>query len=228
MVGWLEVHVELPQYSEAFRENDITGRQLPHLAINADQILQNSLQITDSQHKRKIQLRAMDIILFGPPAARGRWKDYILKISILLALCLVIYAIRQRRLSKARMDFFIEDLRQKEEELAKLKSKFEANEKESADNNPSLTPLPSEGSSSKLQVRETADSSSLTPVPPATCSTCKQRELEERQGGLEERQEDEEEEEEEEVSREPLMMGPIRSNSSSGSEDNSPSVMSNK
>ena len=177
---WLEAYVELPQYSAAFRKNEITGRQLPYLAINSGQILQNNLMITDGQHKQKIQLRAMDIILFGPPIQRGHWKDYFLKFLVLLAVCGVIYAIRQRRISKSRMDSFMEVLRQKEEELRRLKSKFEAIEEESADG-PSLSPTP----------------------PP--CNN-----------------------QEEEVAEGPLMMAPIHSSSSSGSEENSPSVMSCK
>ncbi len=185
VVEWLEAYVELPQYSAAFRRNEITGRQLPHLAINAGQILQNSLMITDSQHKQKIQLRAMDIILFGPPIQRGHWKDYIWKLSLLWAVCGIIYVVRQRRISKSRMDSFMEDLRQKEGELRKLKSKFEAIERESTDD-PSLSHLP---------------------TPPCDNS---------------------QEQEDEELSVEPLMMVPIHSNSSSGSEDNSPSVMSCK
>ena len=190
VVEWLEIHVELPQYSSAFRKNEITGRQLPYVAINSGQILQNNLLITDSQHKQKIQLRAMDIILFGPPMQRGHWKDYIWKLSLLLALLGVIYAVRQRRISKSRMDSFMEDLRKKEEELRKLKSKFEAIE------------------------RESTDDSSLTPLPPAPCGSGGER--------------GEGQDEEEEVLREPLMMAPIHSSSSSGSEDNSPSVMSCK
>ena len=37
------------------------------IANNTGQVLQATLGITDSQHKQKIQLRAMDVVLFGPP-----------------------------------------------------------------------------------------------------------------------------------------------------------------
>lgn len=137
VLDWLEHYVELPEYVDTFKIHQITGRQLPHLAINSGQILQNTLSITDSQHKQKIQLRAMDVVLFGPPVQRGHWKDTILKISTVLIVCGTIYAFRQKRVSKLRMDSFMEDLRLKEEEVKRLKSKFEALEMESVDGPPS-------------------------------------------------------------------------------------------
>lgn len=133
VLQWLVHHVDLPEYSDAFLRNQITGRQLPYIAINSGQILQNTLSIMDGQHKQKIQLRAMDAILFGPPVMRGHWKDTILEISLFFFVCGTIYALWQRRISKTRMDSFIEDLRLKEEEITKLKSKFEAIERESTD-----------------------------------------------------------------------------------------------
>lgn len=131
VLTWLEDYVELPEYSSAFAENHITGRQLPHIAINAGQILQNTLSITDGQHKQKLQLRAMDVVLFGPPV-KAHWKDIILKVLVLLTVCGVICVLWQRRASKSRIDSFMEDLRQKEEEVKRLKAKFETLERESA------------------------------------------------------------------------------------------------
>lgn len=133
VLNWLEHYVELPQYSSVFIKNQITGRQLPHIAINSGQILQNPLLITDSKHRQKIQLRAMDVVLFGPPVQRGRWKDTILEISVVFVFCGVIYALWQRRRSKAYIDSFMEDLRLKEEEIRRLTSKFEAIEQELTD-----------------------------------------------------------------------------------------------
>lgn len=147
VLDWLENYVELPQYADVFRQQQITGRQLPSIAINSGQILQNVLSIMDSQHKQKIQLRAMDVVLFGPPAQRGHWKDVILKISVVLIVCGSIYAIRQKRVSKLRMDSFMEDLRLKEEEIRKLKSKFESLEQEAVDG----ASLSNEGSQEDIQ-----------------------------------------------------------------------------
>ena len=152
VLNWLEHYVELPEYSSAFREQQISGRQLPHIAINSGQILQNSLSITDSQHKQKIQLRAMDVILFGPPVQRGHWKDIILKISVLLIVCGTIYAFRQRRASQLRIDSFMEDLRLKEEEVKRLKSKFETLEREEAvDGSPTTSTISKQSSEEDMR-----------------------------------------------------------------------------
>lgn len=165
VLEWLENYVELPQYSSAFRENQITGRQLPYVAINSGLILQNSLLITDGRHKKKIQLRAMDIILFGPPVKHGHWKDTILKISAFLIICSTIYALRQRQVSKSRIDSFIEDLRLKEEEVKRLKSKFEAIERESTDG-PALTSSGSE----EEDIRERSPPLMMAPTPTSSGS----------------------------------------------------------
>ena len=37
------------------------------IAINSEGIMQFDLGISDSSHKKKLGLRAMDVILFGPP-----------------------------------------------------------------------------------------------------------------------------------------------------------------
>ena len=37
------------------------------IAINSEGIIQFDLGVSDSSHKRKLGLRAMDVILFGPP-----------------------------------------------------------------------------------------------------------------------------------------------------------------
>lgn len=135
VVDWLEHSVKLPQYSRNFVRQKITGRHLPYIAINSGQILQNSLRITDSQHKQKIQLRAMDVILFGPPMHyQGYiWKDIILVICMAWCFSGIVYAFRQRRLFQSRMDSFIADLRLKEEEVHRLKSRFEELDQEEED-----------------------------------------------------------------------------------------------
>ncbi|TMW41006.1 hypothetical protein DOY81_013913, partial [Sarcophaga bullata] len=47
----------------------------------------NVLGIKDPIHKQKIALKAMDVVLFGPPRETGtRWKDYILVTLLLSAI----------------------------------------------------------------------------------------------------------------------------------------------
>ena len=129
VIFWLKYHVHLPQYAEAFRRHKITGRLLPKVATNSGQILQTVLLIADSQHRQKIQLRAMDAILFGPPRTSGYWKDVIMALSILLCVSGMVYAVRQRCIAQSRIDSFLEDFRAKEEELKKLREKLEHQER---------------------------------------------------------------------------------------------------
>ena len=133
VIFWLKYHVHLPQYAESFRRHKITGRLLPKLATNSGQILQTALLIADSQHRQKIQLRAMDAVLFGPPRTSGYWKDVIMTLSILLCVSGVVYALRQRWIAQSRIDSFLEDFRAKEEELTKLREKLEHEERVMAD-----------------------------------------------------------------------------------------------
>lgn len=125
VVSWLENSVHLSQYSEMFLYHKITGRHLPQLAVNTNQILQNLLLVSNSKHKQKIQLRAMDVVLFGPPIGSGYWKDAVLVLSLALSVCGVVYALRQRYLAQSKIDSFLDDFRVQEAELSKLKSKLE-------------------------------------------------------------------------------------------------------
>lgn len=128
VIFWLSDHVHLPQYTETFRRHKITGRLLPKVATNSEQILQTVLLIVDSQHRQKIQLRAMDVILFGPPRSSGYWKDIIMTLSILLCMGGVAYALRQRWIAQSRIDSFLKDYLTKKEELMKLRAKLEREE----------------------------------------------------------------------------------------------------
>ncbi|KAF8790598.1 Stromal interaction molecule like protein [Argiope bruennichi] len=65
-IQWLVSYVDLPQYAGNFKENSIDGTSLPRLAVNNMHFLSN-LGIKDPIHKHKISLKAMDVVLFGPP-----------------------------------------------------------------------------------------------------------------------------------------------------------------
>lgn len=66
-VEWLSTSVELPQYVPTFMEHRVTGATLPRLAVGNFQFLSSILGIKDPIHKQKIALKAMDVVLFGPP-----------------------------------------------------------------------------------------------------------------------------------------------------------------
>ncbi|CAH1278347.1 unnamed protein product [Diabrotica balteata] len=71
---WLTTCVELPQYVPKFIEHRVTGANLPRLAVNNAAYL-TVLGIKDPIHKQKIALKAMDVVLFGPPKDVPHWKD---------------------------------------------------------------------------------------------------------------------------------------------------------
>lgn len=66
-IEWLTTSVELPQYVSTFVEHRVTGATLPRLAVGNFQYLSTVLGIKDPIHKQKIALKAMDVVLFGPP-----------------------------------------------------------------------------------------------------------------------------------------------------------------
>ncbi|CAG0882705.1 unnamed protein product, partial [Cyprideis torosa] len=67
-VDWLTAQVQLPQYAEIFRKEDINGRKIPKLASDQRYLI-DKLGIKDPIHRQKINLKAMDTVLFGPPRA---------------------------------------------------------------------------------------------------------------------------------------------------------------
>uniref|UniRef100_A0A5K4F914 SAM domain-containing protein n=2 Tax=Schistosoma mansoni TaxID=6183 RepID=A0A5K4F914_SCHMA len=64
---WLVNLVDLPQYADLFRQHNLDGRSLPRLAMQNMSYLVDVLGIQNPIHKKKLMLRALDIILFGPP-----------------------------------------------------------------------------------------------------------------------------------------------------------------
>lgn len=80
---WLTTSVDLPQYVPSFITHKVTGANLPRfvsyntpkspisyifcrLAVNNVNYF-NHLGIKDPIHKQKLVLKAMDVVLFGPP-----------------------------------------------------------------------------------------------------------------------------------------------------------------
>lgn len=85
------------------------------------------LRILDRSHAQKLQLKALDVVLFGPPVGRqNRWKDLVLGLSILMALggCWFAYAQTRRTrddLGKLMKD--LEGLQRAEQSLLELQEK---------------------------------------------------------------------------------------------------------
>ncbi|XP_067640174.1 stromal interaction molecule 1 isoform X4 [Eurosta solidaginis] len=126
---WLAQSVQLPQYVELFRQHKVTGASLPRLAVNNMHYVGNVLGIKDPIHKQKIALKAMDVVLFGPPRETGtRWKDYILVTLLLSAIIGCWYAYQQNKNAKRhlrRMAQDMEGLQRAEQSLQEMQKELE-------------------------------------------------------------------------------------------------------
>ncbi|XP_046665279.1 stromal interaction molecule homolog isoform X3 [Homalodisca vitripennis] len=108
---WLASSVELPQYVPIFIMHRVTGATLPRLAVSNMQYLSNVLGIKDPIHKQKIALKAMDVVLFGPPKDYTNYlKDLILVTLLLGALIGCWYAYRQNKNSRRHLRRMMKDM----------------------------------------------------------------------------------------------------------------------
>ncbi|KAM4045575.1 LOW QUALITY PROTEIN: stromal interaction molecule 1 [Anomaloglossus baeobatrachus] len=67
VVQWLITYVELPQYEETFRKLQLSGTAMPRLAVANATMTGALLKMTDRSHRQKLQLKALDTVLFGTP-----------------------------------------------------------------------------------------------------------------------------------------------------------------
>ncbi|XP_060826958.1 stromal interaction molecule homolog isoform X3 [Bombus pascuorum] len=140
---WLASNVDLPQYVPTFIQHRVTGATLPRLAVNNMQYLSNVLGIKDPIHKQKIALKAMDVVLFGPPKDTGHGiKDLVLITLLFGALIGCWYAYQQKKNSQKHLlrmmkdmeslhkaELALEDL-QKELERARMEQESVTTEKQ--------------------------------------------------------------------------------------------------
>ncbi|XP_058977728.1 stromal interaction molecule homolog isoform X3 [Musca domestica] len=126
---WLAQSVQLPQYVDLFKQHKVSGAALPRLAVNNMHYVSNVLGIKDPIHKQKIALKAMDVVLFGPPRETGtRWKDYILVTLLLSAIIGCWYAYQQNKNAKRhlrRMAQDMEGLQRAEQSLQEMQKELE-------------------------------------------------------------------------------------------------------
>ncbi|XP_051169150.1 stromal interaction molecule homolog isoform X2 [Leptopilina boulardi] len=108
---WLKTNVELPQYVSNFIQHRVTGATLPRLAVNNMHYLSNVLGVKDPIHKQKIALKAMDVVLFGPPKDSGHnVKDLVLITLLFGALIGCWYAYQQKKNSQKHLHRMMKDM----------------------------------------------------------------------------------------------------------------------
>ncbi|NXR81808.1 STIM1 protein, partial [Pycnonotus jocosus] len=112
VVQWLISYVELPQYEETFRKLQLSGHAMPRLAVNTVTMMGTVLKMTDRSHRQKLQLKALDTVLFGPPllTRHNHLKDFMLVVSIVIGVGGCWFAYIQNRYSKEHMKKMMKDL----------------------------------------------------------------------------------------------------------------------
>ncbi|XP_049601386.1 stromal interaction molecule 2 [Syngnathus scovelli] len=134
-VRWLKESVELPQYERNFRDFRVTGNTLPRIAANEPSFLSLQLKVSDQRHKQKLNLKALDAVLFGPPLRpQHNWvKDFVLMISIVIGVGGCWFAYVQNKSSKVhiwQMMKDLESLQKAEQSLLDLQSRLEKAQEE--------------------------------------------------------------------------------------------------
>ncbi|XP_060886931.1 stromal interaction molecule 2 isoform X2 [Labrus mixtus] len=134
-VQWLTESVELPQYEKNFRDFRVTGNTLPRLAANEPLFMSMQLKILDQRHKQKLNLKALDAVLFGPPLRpQHNWmKDFVLMVSIVIGVGGCWFAYVQNKSSKVHISQMMKDLeslQNAEQSLLDLQSRLEKAQEE--------------------------------------------------------------------------------------------------
>uniref|UniRef100_A0A8C8CK41 Stromal interaction molecule 1b n=1 Tax=Oncorhynchus tshawytscha TaxID=74940 RepID=A0A8C8CK41_ONCTS len=132
---WLIHYVELPPYVDIFKKHNLDGRALPRLAVKNITLTLSILKIIDRSHAQKLQLKAMDTVLFGPPlmSRHSYLKDLMLVVSIVMALGGCWFAYIQNRSSKdhlGKMMRDLEGLQRAEQSLHDLQEKLQIAQEE--------------------------------------------------------------------------------------------------
>ncbi|XP_045572763.1 stromal interaction molecule 1 isoform X3 [Salmo salar] len=132
---WLIHYVELPPYVDIFKKHNLDGRALPRLAVKNTTLTLSILKIIDRSHAQKLQLKAMDTVLFGPPlmSRHSYLKDLMLVVSIVMALGGCWFAYIQNRSSKdhlGKMMRDLEGLQRAEQSLHDLQEKLQIAQEE--------------------------------------------------------------------------------------------------
>uniref|UniRef100_A0A8D0CFD5 Stromal interaction molecule 1a n=1 Tax=Scleropages formosus TaxID=113540 RepID=A0A8D0CFD5_SCLFO len=135
VVEWLITYVELPQYVEAFRKMQLNGSAMPRLAVKNVTLTQSVLKMLDRSHVQKLQLKALDTVLFGAPLMNrhSHLKDFMLVVSIVIGMGGCWFAYIQNRYSKDHMSKMMKDLeglQRAEQSLHDLQQKLQIAQEE--------------------------------------------------------------------------------------------------
>ncbi|XP_041732846.2 stromal interaction molecule 1a isoform X4 [Coregonus clupeaformis] len=131
---WL-TYLELPQYVDAFRKMHFNGTVMPRLAVKNTTLTVTILKMLDRSHVQKLQLKALDVVLFGAPLMNrhNHLKDFMLVVSIVMGIGGCWFAYIQNRYSKDHMKKMMTDLdglQRAEQSLHDLQKKLQIAQEE--------------------------------------------------------------------------------------------------
>ncbi|KAK7930038.1 hypothetical protein WMY93_006433 [Mugilogobius chulae] len=134
VLRWLKDFVELPQYEKNFKEFKVTGNTLPRIAANEPSFLSVQLKVQDQRDKQKLNIKALDVVLFGPPTRPHNYmKDLVLIVSVVMGIGGCWFAQAQNKASKihiAKMMKDLESLQSAEQSLMELQEQLERAQEE--------------------------------------------------------------------------------------------------
>ncbi|KAL1023882.1 hypothetical protein UPYG_G00048440 [Umbra pygmaea] len=112
VLSWLKEFVELPQYEKSFKEFRVNGNTLPRIAANEPSFLSGQLKVLEQRDKQKLNIKALDVVLFGPPSrpAHNYLKDFLLVVSVVMGVGGLWFAQFQNKASKVHISKMMKDL----------------------------------------------------------------------------------------------------------------------
>uniref|UniRef100_UPI003AAC29CF stromal interaction molecule 2-like n=1 Tax=Centroberyx gerrardi TaxID=166262 RepID=UPI003AAC29CF len=135
VLRWLKEFVELPQYERNFKDFKVNGNTLPRIAANEPSFLSGQLRVQDQRDKQKLNIKALDVVLFGPPTRppHNYMKDLLLIVSVVMGVGGCWFAQAQNKASKvhiAKMMKDLESLQRAEQSLRELQGQLERAQEE--------------------------------------------------------------------------------------------------
>ncbi|XP_047435650.1 stromal interaction molecule 2 [Mugil cephalus] len=112
VLRWLKQFVELPQYERNFKDFKVNGNTLPRIAANEPSFLSGHLRVQDQRDKQKLNIKALDVVLFGPPTRppHNYMKDLLLIVSVVMGVGGCWFAQAQNKASKVHITKMMKDL----------------------------------------------------------------------------------------------------------------------
>uniref|UniRef100_A0A674A7Q0 Tromal interaction molecule 2a n=1 Tax=Salmo trutta TaxID=8032 RepID=A0A674A7Q0_SALTR len=112
VLRWLREFVELPQYEKNFKDFRVNGNTLPRIAANEPSFLSGQLKILDQRDKQKLNIKALDVVLFGAPIRppHNYMKDLLLLVSVMMGVGGCWFSQVQNKASKVHISKMMKDL----------------------------------------------------------------------------------------------------------------------